>query len=159
MQITVCSDEEMQQLGRSIAGVLTKGDVIYLNGVLGAGKTTLVRGIARGLGYSGRVSSPTFTLMNIYPGTTPIYHFDLYRLESGDLDDLGWEEYLEKDGISMVEWPGAGAVCFPEEAILVDIRLCDDDYDLARQVEIRAGGDKYRQKLEELKKCVITGCR
>lgn len=152
MQKIIASDEEMQQFGRVLAGVLEKGDVLYISGELGTGKTTLVRGIARGLGYSGRVSSPTFTIMNIYPTIPEIYHFDLYRLQDSDLDDLGWEEYLEREGVSLIEWPQAGKSVFPGEALVISIELCNDDYERERVVYISAGGNRYRQKVEELKK-------
>ncbi|MEN6349805.1 MAG: tRNA (adenosine(37)-N6)-threonylcarbamoyltransferase complex ATPase subunit type 1 TsaE [Syntrophomonas sp.] len=159
LKISVPSDESMQNLGRSIAGLLEKGDVLYISGELGAGKTTLVRGIARGLGFSGRVSSPTFTIMNIYPGSPELYHFDLYRLQDSDLDDLGWEDYLEKEGVSLIEWPRAGESVFPGEALFINIDLCDDDYDRERMVSISAEGERYRRKLEELKRIVNTGGR
>ncbi len=159
MQYSIASDEDMQQLGRQIAAVLDKGDVLYLIGELGAGKTTLARGIARGLGYTGRVSSPTFTLMNVYPGTKEIYHFDLYRLQGNELDDLGWEDYLERDGISLVEWPLVAENIFPGEALLIRIDLLDEDYEREREVSISAVGCRYRQKLEELKRNVDTGHR
>lgn len=157
MQLKVNNEEEMQSLGFLLARVLEKGDIVYLRGVLGAGKTTLARGISRGLGYSGRVNSPTFSLLNIYPAPTEIYHFDLYRLESCDLYDLGWEEYLQAEGISLIEWPEVGEEQFPQEAILVDIKLLKDDYERGRIVEIRSRGDKYQQKLEELKTFVDIG--
>jgi tRNA threonylcarbamoyladenosine biosynthesis protein TsaE len=157
LHISVKSDDEMRKLGYDLARVLEKGDIVYLRGVLGAGKTTLVRGISHGLGYSGRVNSPTFTLLNIYPAPIEIYHFDLYRLENCDLHDLGWEEYLEGDGISLIEWPEAGQGQFPREAMFIDIKLCDDDYERERVVEIYAQGEKYQHKLEELKAFVDTG--
>lgn len=159
MRFSIAGDEDMQQLGREIGAVLDKGDVVYLVGDLGAGKTTLARGISRGLGYTGRVSSPTFTLMNIYPGAKEIYHFDLYRLQGNDLDDLGWEEYLEGDGVSLVEWPLVAENIFPGEALLIRIDLVDEDYEREREVSISAVGRRYQQKLEELKKNVDTGDR
>lgn len=157
MQINIATDEDMQQLGWQIASVLEKGDVLYLNGELGAGKTTLARGIARGLGFKGRVSSPTFTLMNVYPGAKEIFHFDLYRLQGNELEDLGWEDYVEKDGVCLVEWPLVADRIFPGEALIVRIDLVDEDYDRERQVSISGVGKRYLQKLEELKKVVNTG--
>lgn len=157
MEIIVHSDEAMQQLGRLLAGVLEKGDTVYLLGELGAGKTTLVQGIAAGAGYEGRVTSPTFTLMNIYQATTDIYHFDFYRLEGNELDDLGLEDYLEKEGISIIEWAEKGEKLLPEEALVIKIQLVDDDYDRERKVSFSAKGNKYWQKIEELKKRVSAG--
>lgn len=157
MQIMVPSDEDMQLLGRSLASVLDQGDVVYLVGELGAGKTTLVRGVARGLGYQGRVTSPTFTIMNIYDTLPKIYHFDFYRLEEGDITDLGLEDYLEKEGIAFIEWPRAGHKVLPDEALLIEIDLVDDDYDRERRVSISGRGTGYANKLEELKKLVDSG--
>jgi len=154
MDIKVNSEEEMQILGRNLAEVLGEDDVVYLRGVLGAGKTVLVRGVARSMGYEGRVTSPTFTLMNIYPSLPPIYHFDFYRLESTDLADLGLEEYMERGGISLVEWPQIGKNVLPREALWVDIELTEDDYDRARMVHISALGNKYQEKLERLRQIV-----
>lgn len=157
MQIMVPSDEDMQLLGRSLASVLDQGDVVYLVGELGAGKTTLVRGVARGLGYQGRVTSPTFTIMNIYDTLPKIYHFDFYRLEEGDITDLGLEDYLEKEGIAFIEWPRAGRKVLPDEALLIEIDLVDDDYDRERKVSLSGRGTGYANKLEELKKLVDSG--
>lgn len=159
MDIEVHSEEEMQQLGRNLASVLTEDDVVYLLGELGAGKTALVRGVARGLGYTGRVTSPTFTLMNVYATAPVIYHFDFYRLESQDLGDLGLEDYLERGGISLVEWPQVGQELLPREALWLVIELIDHDYERARQVHITAQGSKYEDKLERLKQIVNTGDR
>jgi len=161
LQISIYNEEKMESLGENIARVLENRDLVYLMGELGAGKTTLVRGIARGLGYPGRVTSPTFTLMNIYPAQVPIYHFDFYRLEGKELIDLGLEDYLEQDGIALIEWPQAGFSSgdensaddrLPTEAIFVQIELTDDDYDRERQVTLRVRGDRYQEKLEELHK-------
>lgn len=154
MDIKVYGEKEMQQLGSQIAGILTRDDVIYLAGALGAGKTVLARGIARGLGYEGPVTSPTFTLMNIYPGSPEIYHFDFYRLESLDLADLGLEDYVESGGISLIEWPQIGKDLLPREALRVEIELAEDDYDRERIVHISAQGEKYREKLERLRQIV-----
>lgn len=142
----------MISLGGLLAQVLEKNDIVYLTGELGAGKTTLVRGIARGLGYAGRVTSPTFTLMNVYPAGMDIFHFDFYRLEGTDLGDLGLEDYLEKEGLSLIEWPQAGAAMLPSEALLVDIELVEGDYERERLVRLSGKGDRYQAKVEEVKR-------
>lgn len=152
MLITVHSEEEMISLGGLLARVLEKNDVVYLRGELGAGKTTLVRGIARGLGYAGRVTSPTFILMNVYPADIDIFHFDFYRLEGGDLGDLGLEDYLEKEGLSLIEWPQAGAALLPAEAMLINIELVEGDYERERLVRLSGIGDRYQAKVEEIKR-------
>ena len=159
LEFTIYSDSEMEQLGENIASIIESRDLVYLIGELGAGKTTLARGIARGLGYTGRVTSPTFTLMNIYPAAIPIFHFDFYRLEGNDLDDLGLEDYLEQEGIALIEWPQAGfasadragsGVLLPAEALFIRIGLTDEDYDRERQVSIIGQGERYQDKLKEL---------
>ncbi|HPT69520.1 MAG TPA: tRNA (adenosine(37)-N6)-threonylcarbamoyltransferase complex ATPase subunit type 1 TsaE [Syntrophomonas sp.] len=154
MDLIINNEEEMLALGKEFASVLQADDVVYLTGELGVGKTTLVRGIARARGYEGRVTSPTFTLMNIYEADPPLYHFDFYRLETGDTYDLGLEDYLEKQGISLIEWPTLNDQSLPAEALLVAITLLYDDYDLARSVQITARGEKYEKKLEGLMKLV-----
>lgn len=150
MEIFVESEEAMRQLGMKIAPLLSRGDIVYLRGELGAGKTTLVRGIARGMGYQGRVTSPTFTIMNIYPANPEIFHFDFYRLEEGDLSDLGLDDYLYGAGITFIEWPDIGWQDLPDEALIITISLTEDDYDRERQVKIAARGFYYEEKLKEI---------
>ncbi len=158
MELIIKTEDDMNKLGEMLARMLTKRDVVCLHGVLGAGKTTLVRGIARGKGYPGRVTSPTFTLMNIYPTQDPIYHFDFYRLEGGGLVDLGLEDYLEKEGLCLIEWPEVGSGFLPEEAVHIYISLTEDDYERERLVRIEAGGEDGRRKIKELEQIVDTGC-
>lgn len=165
LKISIYNDAEMEQLGENISKYLESRDLVYLMGELGAGKTTLVRGIARGLGYTGRVTSPTFTLMNIYPAAIPIFHFDFYRLEGNDLADLGLEEYLEQDGIALIEWPQTGFACtthnggtqlLPAEALFIKIELTDEDYDLERQVSIFAQGSRYQDIMKEIQELCVS---
>ena len=104
--LVTTSEEETSEAGESFAAELRAGDVVFLYGPLGAGKTAFVRGLARGLGASGDdVSSPTFTLIQEYPGArATLYHVDLYRLEPQEIPDLGLEELLAGDGIVAIEW-------------------------------------------------------
>ncbi len=159
MDLIINTEEDMLELGKAIASVLATDDVVYLLGNLGAGKTTLARGIARALGYEGRVTSPTFTLMNIYGSIPPIYHFDFYRLEGGEMQDLGLDDYLERAGVSLIEWPRLESDDLPQEALLVEIRLKDDDYDKERLVHIWAQGERYQEKIEGLMNFVYPGHR
>ncbi len=156
MEIVIHNEEEMLRLGHHLGSVLSSDDVVYLRGELGAGKTVLVRGVARSLGYGGLVTSPTFTLMNVYNTEPPIYHFDFYRLQSRDLSDLGLEEYMGQSGIVMIEWPQVGLDTMPQEALWVEINLVDDDYERERLVVISGRGRKYTDKLERLKELVDT---
>ena len=101
------SANETRTLGARLASSLRPGDVLLLFGDMGAGKSELTRGIARGLGIQGPVASPTFTILQVYDeGHIPLYHFDWYRLESADeLYEMGMDEYLGGDGIAIIEWP------------------------------------------------------
>jgi len=105
LEYTTASTEETEALGQALAKTLASGTLLALHGDLGAGKTAFVRGLAAGLGYHGRVTSPTFTIVNEYEGKMPLFHFDLYRLGSEDeLYDIGFDEYLSRNGICAVEW-------------------------------------------------------
>lgn len=99
------SVEGTQRLGEVLGGLVLAGDLVLLEGDLGAGKTAFTQGIAKGLGIEGIINSPTFTLLKEYAGRLPLYHFDLYRIEDPDeLALLGFEEYFTGDGVSVVEW-------------------------------------------------------
>lgn len=106
MELTTYSPEETERLGAALAKCLQPGDVIAYYGDLGAGKTAFTRGVAAGLGVTDRVTSPTYTIVNEYlSGRIPLFHFDMYRLESADeLFDIGWEDYLGRGGVCAVEW-------------------------------------------------------
>ena len=118
------SPEETRALGETLAGRLRAGDTVLLLGDLGAGKSELTRGIARGLGIAGPVASPSFTILNVYEeGTLPLYHFDWYRLSgSEELWDMGLEEYLGGDGVAVVEWPERCPEAIPADAWRVTLQ-------------------------------------
>lgn len=140
MQIISNSVEETERLGAELAARLPAGSVVAFTGDLGAGKTAFVRGIARGLGIAERVTSPTFTIVNEYEGgSRPLFHFDLYRLESSDeLFEIGWEDYLARGGICAVEWSERAADAM-EGCVWVNI--CRGAQDGQRIIEI-GGMDK-----------------
>ncbi len=106
MEYRTKSEAETEAVGEALARTLTRGTVIAFTGDLGAGKTAFTRGLARGLGITERVTSPTFTIVNEYQGgRLPLFHFDMYRLESAEeLFDIGWEDYLRRGGVCAVEW-------------------------------------------------------
>lgn len=124
---TYCANEaQTEKLGEIFAKTVFPGDVVAMRGDLGAGKTAFCRGLARGLGYTGRVTSPTYSLVNEYEGEVPMFHFDLYRLSSADeLYDLGLEEYLDRGGICVMEWSERveGEVAFTR---VVTVRTVDE---------------------------------
>ena len=126
-------------LGRKLAPLLAPGMVVLLDGDLGAGKTAFTRGLAAGLGCKGRVTSPTFTIVNEYDGPTPLFHFDMYRLGSEDeLFDIGWEDYLERGGVCVVEWSENVADALPSDAIIVSIARGEKDNE--RIITVEGGG-------------------
>ena len=99
------SPEETERIGEALGRTLQPGCVVAFRGGLGMGKTAFTRGLARGLGCRGRVTSPTFTIVNEYNGDIPLFHFDMYRLGGEDeLFDIGWEDYLTRGGVCAVEW-------------------------------------------------------
>ena len=118
------SEQETEELGARLAERLEPGAVIAFTGDLGAGKTAFTRGLARGLGISDRVTSPTFTIVNEYEGgRLPLFHFDMYRLGSSDeLFDIGWEDYLARGGVCAVEWSENVSDALEEGSVLVEIR-------------------------------------
>jgi len=121
------SEEETESCGEELAGELSPGSVVALYGDLGAGKTAFVRGLARGLGIRESVSSPTFTIVNEYPGSIPLFHFDMYRLrDEQELFDIGWEDYLDRYGICALEWSERVEGAIGPEAVRVTLRRLDD---------------------------------
>ena len=122
MQYLSRSVSDTEAFGERLAPRLRPGCVLAFTGSLGMGKTALTRGLARGLGCRGRVTSPTFTIVNEYDGALPLFHFDLYRLASSDeLYDIGWDDYLARGGVCAVEWSERAADALPPGAVTVDI--------------------------------------
>lgn len=116
------SPEETEQLGEQLGRTLRPGSVVAYRGGLGMGKTAFTRGLARGLGCTCRVTSPTFTIVNEYSGVLPLFHFDMYRLDSSDeLFDIGWEDYLSRGGVCAVEWSERVEGALPDDALWVSI--------------------------------------
>lgn len=141
--------KETEKFGIFLGENLKPGDVVCLNGDLGAGKTTLTKSIAKGLGISDYVTSPTFTIVNEYYGKTDLYHIDTYRLDDKiDVDYLGFDEYFYSDGVTIVEWAEKIRDALPEEYMEINIKSHDDKRDL----EINYLGnrfDKLKEKLDE----------
>ena len=128
------SEKDTEKIGRSFAQSLKGGEVIAMFGDLGAGKTAFVRGLAKGLGIDAKVSSPTFTIVNEYPGEIDLIHFDMYRLSSADeLFDIGWEDYLARGAVCAVEWSENVTDAFFGDEIKVIIEKTGDN---SRKIEI-----------------------
>lgn len=131
------NEAETEALGARLATVLPSGSVVAYRGGLGMGKTAFTRGLARGLGCTCRVTSPTFTIVNEYEGgRLPLFHFDMYRLTDADaLFDIGWEDYLDRDGVCAVEWSEQVSEALPPDTVYVTIaRLPEDEH--ARHITI-----------------------
>ena len=129
MEFVSDSVEQTEALGARLAGALGAGAVVAFTGDLGAGKTAFIRGLARGLGVPGRVTSPTFTIVDEHEGgRLPLFHFDLYRLGCADeLFDIGWEDYLARGGVCAVEWSERMEELLEPGTIRVDLRRGEDE--------------------------------
>ena len=134
MIIITNSENETIREGERLGRRLKPGAVVALYGELGAGKTAFTRGLAAGLGISMSVSSPTFTIVNEYPGNIPLFHFDMYRLESeNELFDIGWDDYQDRGGICAVEWSEKVPGAFLPDCIVVKFEIVDEN---KRRLEI-----------------------
>ncbi|MEW6423499.1 MAG: tRNA (adenosine(37)-N6)-threonylcarbamoyltransferase complex ATPase subunit type 1 TsaE [Bacillota bacterium] len=148
------SAEETFLLGERLGALMEPGDVLCVSGELGAGKTVLAKGLARGLGITAAVTSPTFTLINEYAGRLPFYHLDAYRLSNpAELADLGCEEYFYGAGVTLVEWAERVAEILPPERLDVRIENVAGEAN-ARQIRLLPRGERYRCLVEELNKLV-----
>lgn len=134
--ITTHSERDTLKFGSELSRLLEKGDVLCIQGEMGAGKTHLIKGIAEGMGVDQtKVNSPTFTLVNEYDGTTKLFHFDLFRIKNDrELLDIGIEEYLYGDGICLIEWPEKMETFKPESAVQITITKLNNN---SRKLEIR----------------------
>jgi tRNA threonylcarbamoyladenosine biosynthesis protein TsaE len=130
---------ETEAIGREIARGLKAGDLIGLYGPVGAGKTTFVKGLAIGLNCRVPAKSPSFSLVNEYPGDIPLFHIDFYRLKTdAEIDDLGWTDYLDSDGIVVIEWADRAKNTLPSRTIDVYFTILDAN---SRRLEIFVNDD------------------
>lgn len=128
MEIITNSESETMEVGKTIGKNLKSMDIISLNGDLGAGKTHFTKGIADGLCINDYITSPTFTIVNEYEGRIPLYHFDVYRI--GDIEEMyeiGFEEYLYKGGVCIIEWGDIVKEMLPTETININIKVLDEN--------------------------------
>jgi tRNA threonylcarbamoyladenosine biosynthesis protein TsaE len=141
---------ETIQIGKTIGGYLLPGDVVALVGELGAGKTQFIKGLAAGAGIGNPtyISSPSFTLINEYPGKIPLYHVDLFRLErEKEAEELGLEEYFQSGGITAIEWADKIPSLLPKEILRIHIRYTGKHN---RSLEIVGKGDPYEKLVNSL---------
>src|SRR5690625_837639 len=142
-KINTSSEEETLKLASRLALLLRPGDVITLEGELGTGKTVFAKGIARGLGIKEIVTSPTFTIVKEYEGELPLYHMDVYRLEHSE-EDIGFTEYFNGKGISVVEWALFIEDFLPEERLNIHISYLDEE---TRLLTFDPKGAHYKKKI------------
>ena len=138
--------EETAAFAERIAGFLKPDDVIALEGDLGAGKTTFTKGLAKGLGVTRTVNSPTFTIIKEYKGRIPLYHMDVYRVSSEE-EDLGFDEYFEGGGVTIVEWAHLIQEQLPQELLTISIHRTGDT---ERRFAVKASGARYVQLCKEI---------
>ena len=151
MKIDVCNLHDTEIVGKIISQNLEKGTVLCLDGDLGAGKTTLTQFIAKKFGVNEYITSPTFTIIKEYEGKLPFYHMDVYRIDSeDDMYDLGYEEYIYSEGITIIEWSQKIKNMLPENRINIDIQRGSDDN--TRILYITGQGHTYDKIAEELGK-------
>ena len=150
VKITSCSIDETQSLGQKIGGLLSAGTVVALTGDLGSGKTSFVQGLARGLDVPGEyyITSPTYTMINEYPGRFALFHIDLYRIERGiDFEDIGLGNILYGDGVVAVEWANKLYENLPDKHIAIHFKILDNDL---REIRITAYGLEEINLIKEI---------
>jgi len=149
LELTSNSPEETQDFGARLGKLARPGDVFLLVGKLGAGKTCLAQGIARGLGIREYASSPSFVLVRELYGRLPLYHMDFYRLDNlEEIADLGLDDYLYGQGVSVVEWAEKGLRLLPAEHLLIEMSNISEN---KRRLKLKARGKRYRELLGKLK--------
>jgi tRNA threonylcarbamoyladenosine biosynthesis protein TsaE len=150
--LTTNGADETEAVGAAIGSQLRVGDLVVLTGDLGAGKTTFAKGLARALGVTQKVTSPTFTIVQEYDGRLPVAHIDVYRLDRiQELHDLGFEELLESR-VTIVEWGEAIALVLPRDRI--DVRLTMHDDDDRRVVEVEVSGPAWTTRRTALERAL-----
>ncbi|MEY8754411.1 tRNA (adenosine(37)-N6)-threonylcarbamoyltransferase complex ATPase subunit type 1 TsaE [Peribacillus frigoritolerans] len=140
------NEEETAQFAHKLAQKLSSGDVLALEGDLGAGKTAFTKGLAKGLGVTRMVNSPTFTIIKEYMGRLPLYHMDVYRVSESE-EDLGFDEYFDGDGVTVVEWAHLIKDHLPEEILTIYIYRLGDT---SRRIVLEAKGERYVKLSKEI---------
>ncbi|MGN7178556.1 tRNA (adenosine(37)-N6)-threonylcarbamoyltransferase complex ATPase subunit type 1 TsaE [Paenibacillus sp. FSL R5-0490] len=138
--------EDTMGFSEKLGSLLQPGDVLALEGDLGAGKTTFTKGLAKGLNITRNVNSPTFTIIKEYHGRLPLYHMDVYRVEDS-FEDLGFDEYFDGNGVTVVEWAHLVKEQLPEELLTIYLYL--DDHD-SRRLVLEPQGRRYEELCKEI---------
>jgi len=148
--VITANEKQTWKAGELLGARLQAGDTVCLYGELGAGKTSFAYGIALGLDVkSPYITSPTFTFVNEYEGRVPFYHIDLYRIkDSQELENIGFEEYIETDGVTVIEWAERAEEELPRECLSVYLSYVDEN---SREIGFYAEGSRYEKLLDELK--------
>ncbi|PLS17239.1 tRNA (adenosine(37)-N6)-threonylcarbamoyltransferase complex ATPase subunit type 1 TsaE [Bacillus sp. M6-12] len=144
-EIICHGEEETRGFAARLADKLVPGDVIALEGDLGAGKTTFTKGLASGLGIKRNVNSPTFTIIKEYQGKMPLYHMDVYRVSDED-EDLGFDEYFEGEGVTVIEWAHLIEEQLPESLLTIFLYRHDND---SRRIVLKPSGERYVKLCKE----------
>jgi tRNA threonylcarbamoyladenosine biosynthesis protein TsaE len=149
--VITTSQEQTWQIGEMLGALLGAGDTVCLYGDLGAGKTSFSYGVALGLEVGQQyITSPTFTFVNEYQGRVPLYHIDLYRLKDPDeLENIGFEEYIDSDGVTLIEWAERAEDELPAECLSVYLSYVDDH---SREIGFLAEGERYEKVLDDLRR-------
>lgn len=149
MNLTIItkSPEETKNLGKEVGKLAKPGDLLAFYGELGAGKTCFIQGISQELEVKDYVTSPSFTIVNEYQGKIPIYHFDLFRLYTEEILELGYEEYFYGEGLTVIEWAEKIEQLLPKEHLKIDIKF-KDLYE--RTISFISQGDRFDKLLKEL---------
>lgn len=142
---------ETEQFGEKVGQNIEAGQIICLSGDLGVGKTAFVKGLAKGLDIVGYITSPTFTIVNEYKGKSSLYHFDVYRVNDIDeLDEIGFDEYIYSDAVSVIEWAELIEQIIPKDRIWIIINKDISKGDDYREIILKPSGSKYIELVDKL---------
>lgn len=149
VKIYLENEERTREIGSKLGQLLTPKSVICLIGDLGAGKTTMTQSLAKSLEVDDYITSPTFTIVNEYEGRMPLYHFDVYRIGSSEeMYDIGFEEYINGDGVCIIEWANLIEDILPEEYLYIEMNYKET----GREMILTPKGEKYEEIVKELTK-------
>ena len=147
VKIYLENEEQTKEIGYKLGQLLTPKSVVCLIGDLGAGKTTMTQSLAKALEVDDYITSPTFNIVNEYEGRMPLYHFDVYRIGSSDeMYDIGFDEYIDGDGVCMIEWANLIEDILPNEYLYIEMNYKET----GREMILTPKGEKYEEIVKEL---------